>query len=149
MKDKSAKNWRLRKIYYRVGSYFKGCRNCGQTVEIEMSPGKYVKRYLSGYDVYRSYDPKFVGWTWWCYTCGAKDLKCWEPDTSGMVEHELGNPPVQGCRDVKYAKKQNTRKMLAGSTSSKGPEKLPADPEIQKIKDEIARLKELVAKGGK
>ena len=59
MKDKSASSWRERKVMYKVGSYFKGCSNCGETEEVEVgSSGRMVLRYLTGLQVFRSYSPK-------------------------------------------------------------------------------------------
>ena len=40
------------KHYYRMS--FKKCANCG-----------------SG-DLFKAYDPSWVGWATWCWTCGAK-----------------------------------------------------------------------------
>lgn len=145
LKDKSAKNWRSRKVYYKVGSYFKGCRNCGEVELVETKSGNSVERYVSGHDVFRSYDPKFVGWTWWCYTCGAKDLKCWAPDSAGMVEAELGKPPMMGSREVKYQAKKAMRRELCEAAPRQ--EKVSNDPEILRIQAEIERLKQLIEKG--
>lgn len=102
MKDIAAKKYRREAIHmYRVGSYFKGCCQCGEVEWVETKGGNLVKRYRSGYDVFRAYDPRHLGWTWWCYTCGAKDLRCWEPDEHGFIEYQLGKPPLMGNRDAK------------------------------------------------
>ncbi len=50
----------LQSLGRKVGSYFKACYNCGS------------------YDVWEAYNPKWVGWKHWCYTCGAKNDNCWE-----------------------------------------------------------------------
>jgi hypothetical protein len=84
----------LRKLGYKVGSYFKGCRNCGDTHFEEMRNGREVERYDSGYAVWRSYCPGQTGWTYWCYECGAKDRRCWED------AKDIGEDAVRGTRDA-------------------------------------------------
>ena len=113
MKDASAKRWREDKVHYKIGSYFKGCRNCGVTEWVELPSGKEVERYLTGHNVFRAYDPAWSGYTFYCFDCSAKDLKCWEPDSAGLVEAELGKPPISGTRDVKRERKYALRKELA------------------------------------
>lgn len=66
-----AHNFTLR-YGFRVGSFFKGCKHCGET---EVVNGHKVWR--SGYDVFRIYQPTRVGYMYWCYSCGAKDERCW------------------------------------------------------------------------
>jgi len=91
MKDRSAKSWSERRMYYKIGSCFAGCRNCGDVVEDEFGR----KRFVSGYEVFRAYRPWQTGFTWICMSCGAKDLACWS-DTHG----ELGKEPRVGCRSA-------------------------------------------------
>jgi hypothetical protein len=71
---------------YRVGSYFKGCKHCGDT---EMIPwgNREKKVWLSGYHVFRVYQPTKHGFMYWCYQCGAKDLEAWEPADSDLAYH--------------------------------------------------------------
>jgi hypothetical protein len=83
MKDASAKRWRETKLYYKCGSYFKGCGWCGETIE----EGRRTF-YLSGYNVFRAYDPKAMGWTWKCMDCNSTDSKCWD------TEEGYGNEKV-------------------------------------------------------
>jgi hypothetical protein len=87
MKDAAFNRSREYQHYYRVGSCFKGCHNCGDVVLSEDSD---AKRYTSGFQVFRSYDPKALGWTYWCYECGAKDQACWEN------ANDIGEPPYRG-----------------------------------------------------
>jgi RNA polymerase sigma factor (sigma-70 family) len=82
---------RLRRIAKKCGCFFKGCMYCGewfwQTVYIKFTP-RNVKRYKSGFDVWRAYKPKSLGWTFLCITCGAKDADCWE-----NCQGQLGKEP--------------------------------------------------------
>lgn len=72
------------RLGYRVGSYFKGCEHCGDTTEIPWGQG--MKRvWLSGYHVYRIYQPSKHGFMYWCYECGAKDLEAWKPADRDVV----------------------------------------------------------------
>ena len=96
----------LRKISYPCGSYFKGCKKCGDVVyggkckecgtmiyhtrqmktaactspncDERRSRVKLRKYYTSGYSVRKAHSPKAAGFTYWCYLCGAKDENCWE-----------------------------------------------------------------------
>ncbi len=70
MRDLAAKKWTESKVYFRVGSAFKGCMNCGTTNDKDM--------FVTGTNVVRSYKPKNKGWTYLCTECGAKDAACWE-----------------------------------------------------------------------
>ena len=144
MRDRAAQGWRERKTMYKVGSYFKGCADCGETEWVETRSGREVLRYLSGHNVFRSYDPRWVGWTWWCYTCGSKDLKCWALDEHGLVEAELGKPPVQGTREAKKHQKYVLLKSLT-QMETRVPSR--AD-EIARLEGELVRLMEML-KGGK
>ncbi len=71
----------LSKIGYRCGSSYKGCHNCGDW-EMRWVGKRRRKWYTSGKDVWRSYSPASMPedwrWTYWCYTCGARDEECWE-----------------------------------------------------------------------
>ncbi len=70
MRDLAAKKWTEAKVYFRVGSAFKGCLNCGTLNDKGM--------FVTGTNVVRSYKPKNKGWTYLCGECGAKDAACWE-----------------------------------------------------------------------
>lgn len=70
MKDQNAKRWKAAKSWYRIGSAFAGCKNCG-TVDKDTG---YLK---SGFDVVRAYYPQHAGFTYLCQECGAKDDACW------------------------------------------------------------------------
>jgi hypothetical protein len=106
MKDKSAAGWRERKQYYKVGSPMKGCRQCGEIEEDER--GK--ERWITGMQVFRSYRPWEIGWTFKCWDCSATDLRCWGNDELGLVAAEIGKEPILGNRDVVKAKKYALRK---------------------------------------
>lgn len=100
MKDKSASTWRERKTMYKVGSPMKGCHHCGD-VQVEES-GK--KRYLSGFQIFRSYRPWDTKWTYCCWECGAKDAACWEG------AWDLGREPILGSRDAVKAVRLERRR---------------------------------------
>ena len=104
MRDAVAKGWGERKLYYRVGSFFKGCHNCGEFHLEEVGSGRKVKRYDSGFQVFRSYCPKNMGWTYWCYECGAKDKVCWEDP------QDLGMDAIRGSHDAMRAVRSAMRK---------------------------------------
>jgi hypothetical protein len=95
MKDKSAKNWRERKLYYRVGGCVKGCQTCGKVdpererhVWSEVFQRKVlVQHYVCGYQVFRSFSPIAMGWTFKCFECGAIDVAAWGPSP------EIGKEP--------------------------------------------------------
>ena len=141
MKDKSASSWRERKVMYKVGSYFKGCSNCGETEEVEVgSSGRMVLRYLTGLQVFRSYSPKWMGWTYWCYECGAKDEKCWENAI------DIGQDAIVGSRDSVRARKAKMRRdAVKNDVVPKAPSRAS---EIARLEVELARLMEML-KGGK
>lgn len=89
MRDAAASRARSMRGMYRVGSIFKACANCEST------------------DVYRAWQPKWTGWTWWCYECGSKDLDAWAPDEFGFVESQLGKEPVRKPRSEQAAVRRN------------------------------------------
>lgn len=105
----------FRKISYRCGSSFNGCKKCGEvgyafkcpkckstirtTQQItecvcpncdlllpNVKPRKY---YRSGYSVRKAYSPQTTKWTYWCYVCGAFDEHCWE---TFIPNRGLGKP---------------------------------------------------------
>ena len=120
----------LAKIAYKVGSYFKACENCSQKEEVETASGRTVTRYLSGYDVYRAYSPKTAGFSYWCYSCGAKDEKCWP----GALD--IGMDAIVGSRDS-----VRQRKMVLRKESVKMTTKAPSRAEdIARLEGELARL---------
>lgn len=138
--DRSAATWRERKVMYKVGSYFKGCSHCGETEEIEVgNSGRTVLRYLSGYQVFRSYQPRAVGWSYWCYECGAKDLQCWP----GALD--IGMDAIVGSRDSVAKRKMVLRKEAVRMTV-KAPSRAE---EIARLEGELARLMEMIKQGGR
>ena len=132
-RDRSAATWRERKVMYKVGSYFKGCANCGETEEVEVGDsGRTVLRYLSGYQVFRAYPPKASGFTYYCYECSAKDLQCW----SGALD--IGMDAIVGSRDSVAKRKMVLRKeAVKMQTKAVAPSR--AD-QIAKLEVELARL---------
>lgn len=120
----------LARISYKVGSCFKGCCHCGDYDLIEVG-GREVKRYTSGYNVYRSYKPWATKWTWWCYDCGSKDLRCWEPDAAGNVEEQLGKEPRRGARSVMIdGKLVETRSLIKAEQRKE--QRAQAAPSVQR-----------------
>jgi len=121
--------YKLAQVGYKIGSYFKGCANCGETEMVETASGREKKVYRSGYFVYRSYVPSRVGWTYWCYTCGAKDLCAWED------AEDIGEEAVRGCRDV-----------VADIKKARRGEVDESDHIREELRGLEARLRELLAK---
>ena len=139
-RDRSAAAWRERKVMYKVGSYFKGCDNCGETEEVEVgSSGRMALRYLSGLQVFRAYQPGASGFTYWCWDCGAKDLKCWP----GALD--IGLDAIVGSRDSVAKRKMVLRKEAVKMTT-KAPSRAE---EIARLEGELARLMEMVKQGGR
>jgi len=120
-------------VMYKVGSYFKGCGNCGETEEVEVgNSGRMVLRYLSGLQVFRAYQPNASGFTYWCWDCGAKDLKCWP----GALD--IGADAIVGSRDSVAKRKMVLRKeAVKMQTKAVAPSR--AD-QIAKLEVELARL---------
>lgn len=113
LKDKSASTWRERKLMYKVGSCFKGCRQCGDfTIEVTAS-GKEKKRYLTGMNVFRAFCPTQLGWTYLCWDCSAKDHRCWEDANDVGEDARLGN------REAVRKMKAERRKDLEGQARPK------------------------------
>ena len=141
LKDKSAATWRERKTMYRVGSFFKGCDHCGETEEVEIgNSGRTVLRYLSGLQVFRAYQPSASGFTYWCWDCGAKDLKCWD----GALD--IGQDAIVGSRDSVRARKAKMRRdAVHNDNVPKAPSRAS---EIARLEAELARLMAML-KGGK
>jgi hypothetical protein len=131
MRDKAAKRWRERKVMYKIGSYFQGCANCGETTKVEVgNSGRMVLRYLSGYQVYRAYQPKASGFTYYCYECSAKDLKCW-PNAL-----DIGMDAVVGARGSIKEIKMTLRKE-AVKMETRAPSRAS---EIARLEAELAEL---------
>jgi len=59
MKDQAAKAWHERKLFYKVGSIFKGCASC------------------QSQSVYCAFAPIAMGWAYKCWECSATDEACW------------------------------------------------------------------------
>ena len=134
IKDKSAKTWTERKMWYKVGSCFKACLNCGDYEEGEDGRG----RWTSGYEVFRSYRPWQTKWTWSCFSCGAKDLACWV-DTYG----ELGKEPRVGCRSALAEIRKERREAMDPKP------RVQRSVRVDELEREIARLRLLLVQGGK
>jgi hypothetical protein len=100
---------------------------------VETPSGKEVKRYKSGYDVFRAYDPKWLGWTYYCWTCSAKDERAWEG------AEDIGLPAIRGSHDAIRVAKARFHK-----DHPKNEKPVPAMPtrvaEIRALQDELAAL---------
>ena len=136
-RDRAAAAWRERKVMYKVGSYFKGCSNCGETTEVEVgSSGRTVLRYLTGLQVFRAYQPSASGFTYWCYECGAKDEKCWENAI------DIGQDAIVGSRDSVRARKAEMRRdAVKNDVVPKAPSRAS---EIARLEAELASLMALL-----
>ena len=141
MKDKSAAGWRERKQYYKVGSPMKACYQCGEVVEDDR--GK--PRWITGMQVFRSYRPWEIGWTFKCWDCGATDLRCWADDQLGLVAREIGREPILGNREVVRAKKQALRKAATAEAKREGGE-IVQHPVQGSPMQKLDRIKELMQK---
>ena len=132
MKDRSAKSWSERRMYYKVGSCFKGCQNCGEVAEDESGR----LRFVSGYEVFRADRPWQTGFTWLCMECGAKDLACWI-DTRG----QLGKEPRVGCRSALAEIRKEERAAMDPKP------RLTKSAMVHELEQEIERLR-LLLQGG-
>lgn len=132
MRDRMARSWAERKVMYKVGSVFKGCANCGDYEEEETESGRTKRRYTSGLMVFRSYVPCRVGWTYWCYECGAKDEKCWENAI------DIGQDAIVGCREaVRSRKAEMRRDSVKNAITQRAPSRAE---EIARLEAELAKL---------
>lgn len=70
----------------KVGSTFRGCLRCGQWEmrerHVRSECGSHIetkeyKHWYIGTNVYEAYSPVVMGWSFWCWDCGAKDDLCW------------------------------------------------------------------------
>lgn len=114
-----------KKIAYKVGSPMKGCHNCGDW-EMREYGARHKKFYTSGYDVWRSYSPSQTVWTYYCYTCSAKDHKAWENAA------DIGKDAIRGTAEAKAFHRRAARK---------------SSPRVQNIpltEEQLARLAESV-----
>ena len=81
-----------------------------------------------------------MGWTYWCYECGAKDEKCWENAI------DIGQDAIVGSRDSVRARKAEMRRdAVKNDVVPKAPSRAS---EIARLEVELARLMEML-KGGK
>ena len=148
MKDRSAASWKERRQYYKVGSWRKGCAFCGMVVLDDDDREKFV----TGMNVFRSYRPWQIGWTFKCWDCGATDLICWADDQFGLVSEQLGKEPILGVRDVvaskKYALRKKAMALNPGEVKPKNAASPAVDPtKLDKIKElelQILRLKQIL-----
>lgn len=134
MKDNSAKRWVENKVMYRVGSCFKGCAHCGD-VEVEIDDnGKEKKRWLTGMQVFRSYHPKQVGWTYMCWDCTAKDEKCWEG------AKDIGMEPILGTRSAVRSIKAARRRDEARNERAEVRRHPTRSDEIKALEQQLEQL---------
>lgn len=140
MRDASAKRARENRHCYRVGSVFKGCHNCGDYT-FENVGGREVKRYTSGFNVFRSYAPCNTKWTYACAECGAKDLRAWED------ANDIGTFAIRGTRDAVREQKYRLRKeaLKLGKPIKPPVQKEPSrSDQIATLQAELARLEEMI-----
>ena len=146
MHDRSAASWRERKVMFKVGSYFRGCRNCGDTEWVELPSGREVERWLTGTSVFRAYQPSASGFTYYCWDCSAKDLKCWDNAT------DIGLDALVGSRDAVRAVRADRRReavRVERAESRRDEVKAPSRAaEIAELERKIAAL-EARLKGGR
>lgn len=120
-RDKAAKTWKERKLWYRIGSVFKRCASCGS------------------FDVFRSYCPADVHWTYRCTFCGAVDHAAWEN------AWDIGKDAIVGVRGPINQKKRGIREGL-----SPKPERAPRESgrftELDGIQAQIDQIKAMLAK---
>lgn len=88
-RDESLRGWReaLRRNFRRLPA-FRVCGNCG-----------------SG-SLFAPYDPKLMGCSMWCYTCGAKDAETQPPSaaaSAGKREGPLGKQIAELRRALEEA----------------------------------------------
>ena len=138
MRDRAAASWREKKLYYKVGSVFKGCAHCGDYEEEETDSGCTKRRYTSGHMVYRSFSPSQLGWTYWCWECGAKDQAAWENAI------DVGRDAITGDRDAvrrgRYALRKQVVKMEVKVVAPSRAQ------EIARLEAEIAKLTAMLKK---
>lgn len=135
MRDNSAKAWREKKEMYKVGSFIKGCNNCGEWYMHEMPNGRTVKRYTSGFNVFRLYYPsRHKDLTYYCYDCAARNEKAWENAS------DIGLDAIVGARDAVAASKKyrlNQSKMALAT------ELAPSVRQVQQTKiDDLSKLRD-------
>lgn len=135
MKDSAARKHAAGRMMYKVGGFFKGCKNCGEQGEHPIT-GK--RGYLTGHEVYRSISPSDVGWTFWCWDCGAKDLDCWAENAQGTVAYQLGKNPAMGSTEAKL----NVKKRWIAEAAAAG---LAAEKKPKPDKQKLAHIKQLEA----
>jgi len=148
---------RIRRTAYRCGSVFKGCFNCGEFEDM----GRGRKKYSSGYNVYRAYDPKWTRWTYKCFDCGSIDEACWEKAKDVGQQHIGGSRFTVFKTDPRPAKDQLYEDRLeVARYIGYGLDKLEDKPATKKLRQRreaertvemddqlVARLKELLLKG--
>jgi len=131
MRDRVARTWPERKLYYKVGSVFKGCDHCGELDEEG-------KKFTTGTNVYRSYKPWDMKWTYKCWDCGSTDLQCWADAI------DIGMEPILGAREVVRKKKLMLRQMsLDQKAKVVSPDKAML---IAQLEQKLAKLEAMVSK---
>jgi hypothetical protein len=173
MKDKSAKGWRERKLYYRVGGCCKGCQSCGEVDEqrarhvwSEVFQRKVrVEHYTCGYQVFRSFAPKAMGWTFKCFECQATDIAAWGPSkemgleprispsydlrAESRREHSTFNPKLENKRKLlgigQYAAEEEESENVQVGAMLLPKEKTPPQVRLSSRDIEIMALEKKIA----
>jgi hypothetical protein len=141
---------RMRKHGYKCGCRFKGCLACGET-DYDRND-KLV--YITGHNVYRAYDPKWMKWTYKCLDCGKTDRECWED------AKDIGQSYIGGCRNTIFKDDPTpfgTNRLKKSRIAGYGLEEKSDKPLFKRAKaaprtvqmdeDLVARLTELLKKG--
>lgn len=159
MRDIAARRWKENRRYFKVGSCFKACMNCGvkQSWYDDEGVKHFGKTYVSGSNVFRSYKPKDIGWTYKCADCLFTDERCWK-DAWDIGEEPRILPksdisPFKGEQGVKqYTQGQyrKERRELAfpKETGANVPKERPLSDRERTIMALEAKVKELMAMVG-
>lgn len=153
MRDRAANGWRESRLYYRVGSCFKGCKNCG---EKEERGGRMI--FVTGLNVFRSYKPQWMRWTYVCADCGAKDLACWadawdvgrEPRIlpKSDVSPYRGEQGVRAYTQGQYSKEQRELR-IEGEDSKPQPRLSERELTIMRLEARLEELRAMMAGGAR
>lgn len=138
MRDNASKAWKQSKSMFKIGSTFKGCRHCGITEWREMPNGNEKEFWTTGTNVYRSYLPQAIGWTYWCWDCGAKDEPVWDNAI------DIGLEPILGARDVVMKKKYALRQEHINATAKAKVVVPSRTAKIDELERQLEQLRALI-----
>jgi ribosomal protein L44E len=130
---------KLKKVAYKIGSFFKGCAFCGDTEEKQVGSRMKVV-YLSGYNVWRAYVPRRVNWTYWCYDCGAKDGQCWDN------ARDIGLDAIRGSRSAIKELRRQFHRGLSKDEPVERPKVEAVDPLEKELTDLRVQIEAILRK---